>query len=315
MRRQFLVANCLRRPGEPEGAGQDRRAAPPTAPGAASGTTCPPTPRWTTRPEASWPWANGSSPRDCGTKMTPASAYRPGPAGTRTTTSSSTGATGPTGPNTTPYARCTTPSGACGTGTTSRSRTGAPRVGPQPGHSRMQAARGKPRTPRGAQAPSRAFSGEFSIDCMTGRPDAQHWLDAFRPTGKSTSKLQPTRENRNRKMSNTTEKQGMNKRVKIGNMEIDNITDTIRVVIGDGETRTEFLIACTTCGRENWSTMEEKNGTDPSGVVLHPDNRGRPDHILPQPLPGRPGDSPGGPGENRHHRPGKPSGNARTYPG
>ena len=65
-------------------------------------------------------------------------------------------------------------------------------------------------------------------------------------------------------MKNTTVKR-MNQRVKIGNVEIDNITDTIRIVIGDGETRTEFLIACTTCGRENWSTMEEKNGKDPSG--------------------------------------------------
>ena len=57
----------------------------------------------------------------------------------------------------------------------------------------------------------------------------------------------------------------MNQRVKIGNVEIDNITDTIRVVIGDGETRTEFLIACTTCGRENWSAMDERDGTGPSG--------------------------------------------------
>ena len=65
-------------------------------------------------------------------------------------------------------------------------------------------------------------------------------------------------------MKNTTVKR-MNQRVKIGNVEIDNITDTIRIVRGDGETRTEFLISCTTCGRENWSELDRKNETDASG--------------------------------------------------
>ena len=57
----------------------------------------------------------------------------------------------------------------------------------------------------------------------------------------------------------------MNQHTEPGRVKIERVTEDIRVVSQDGESRMELRVSCTTCGRESWSTQAEENQMDSAG--------------------------------------------------